>query len=156
MKFAEFKQQIEAAYKAAFGKSFVACKVYRCLGTSLTIDCLMAENERECPNNIAGNDMIRASFMIHMPSGWTAEDDLPENMTMTAIKSSIKTKPAESIYYCDYRKISYRKTTGNAEKLIAAFGKYVDRLHGAIVEEYKNNHLLDFDMELVRMKHYAA
>ena len=156
MKFAEFKQQIEAAYKAAFGKSFVACKVYRCLGMNLSIDCLMAENERECVNGIVGNDMIRASFIVHLPDGWTVEEDLPESMTMTAIKSSIKTKPAEKYYYCDYRKISYRKTTGNAEKLIAAFGKYVDRLHGAIVEEYTNNNLLDFDTELVRMKHYAA
>ncbi len=156
MKFAEFKNRIEAAYNGKFEHSNIRVAVDKIMGQFISIDCWLAENIRECPNSISGNDMIRASFMIYLPDAWKKEDDLPENLTMTAIHSSIKTKPAQKYYYCEYRKISWRKTTGNAEKLAAAFGKYVDRLHGAIVEEYKNSNLLDYDMELVRQKHYAA
>ena len=157
MKFAEFKTQIEETYKSKFGKSHVKCHIWKCLGKSIiAIDMRLAENLRECPYQIADNDMIRAGFLIRLPDRWTEENDLPENLTMEAIKATIKIKPVESWLYCSGRKISYRKTTGSAEKLILAFGKFVDRLHTAIVEEYNNNNLLDFDMELVRNKHYAA
>lgn len=156
MKFNEFKEKIEEIYKEKFDQSLVECNVYRCLGKSITIDFVMAGSREECASGYFDNDMLNGCFMIHLPDGWTEEDDLPEKMTMAALKGYIRIKPEQKYLYCGCRKLPYRKTTGNAEKLIAAFGKFVDRLHEAVVEEYKNNNLLDKDMELVKSKHYAA
>ncbi len=71
---------------------------------------------------------------------------------MEAWRNSIKVKPSNRYLYCESKKVSYRKTSGNAEKMIAAFGKYVDRLYNLIKEEYRAGNLLDDDMELIKGK----
>lgn len=156
MKFNEFQKQIEKNYMEKFNQSLIKCKIYRCLGKSITIDYAMAGNAGECAGGYWDNDMLNGCFMIHLPEGWNETDDLPEKMTMVALKGYIRIKPEEKYLYCSSRKLPYRRTTGNAEKLIAAFGKFVNILYATIAEEYKNNNLLEKDMELVRSKHYAA
>lgn len=156
MKFEEFKRQIEDAYHGKFGASWCRCSLTRCLGLSIDIRMMLAENLEECRHGIGRNDAVHALFMIHLPDNFQPGDDLPENLVLKALENSLTVKPVESWLYCSGRKIPFRKTTGNAQKLIASFGKFADRLHAAIVEEYSNNNLLDFDMELVRCKRYAG
>lgn len=154
MKFAKFKTEIEKVFAEKFGKSYCGCKIYKCLGKSVTIDCHLAENTSECPHGISGNDMMRVSFAIRLPDGWNEGDELPENMTMEAWNNNIKVKPANSYLYCDSKKVTYRKTSGNAEKLVATFGKYVERLYSLVKAEYEAENLLDFDMQLIKEKRY--
>lgn len=154
MKFAEFKTEIEKRYTDKFGKSYCECHIYKCLGKSITIDCHMAENTSECPNGIAGNDMMKVCLNIRLPDEWNNTDELPENLTMEAWMNTIKIKPSVNYLYCGSKKVSYRKTNGNAKKLIATFGKYVDRLYVLIKEEYQAENLLAFDMALIKQKGY--
>lgn len=152
MKFEEFKNRIEQIYRGKFNKSYCGCKIYSCLGKSITIDLRLAENASECPNNITGNDMMDICLAIRLPDGWKEGDELPENMTLEAWKNGIKVKSTEKYLYCDYKKASYRKTSGDAEKLIVAFGKYVERLYNLVKAEYEAENLLDFPMALVERK----
>ncbi len=154
MKFAKFKTEIEKLFAEKFGKSYCECRIYKCMGKSITIDCHMAENTSECQNNISGNDMMMVCLNISLPDGWNDTDELPENLTMEAWKNGIKVKSTSDYLYCDYKKASYRKTSGNAEKMITTFGKFVDRLYTLIKEEYQAENLLDFDMALVKAKEY--
>lgn len=154
MKFSDFKTEIEKVFAEKFGKSYCGCKIYKCLGKSITIDCHLAENTNECPHGISGNDMMHISFAIRLPDRWNESDELPENITMEVRKNSIKVKPTADYLYCDYKKASYRKTSGNAEKMIATFGKFVDQLYTLIKEEYQAENLLDFDMQLIKRKKY--
>lgn len=154
MKFEEFKTEIEKLYTDKFGKSSCICSIYKCLGKSITIDCHMAENTSECPNGIAGNDMMSVCLNIRLPDGWSETDELPENLTMEAWKNSVKVKPTNRYLYCEYKKASYRKASGNAEKMIAAFRKYIDQLYALIREEYQAENLLSDDMELIKRKEY--
>lgn len=154
MKFEEFKNRIEQIYRGKFNKSYCGCKIYFCLGKSITIDLRLAENTSECPNNIAGNDMMGICLAIRLSDGWKEGDELPENMTLEAWKNGIKVKSTGKYLYCGSKKVSYRKTNGNAKKLIATFGKYVDRLYVLIKEEYQAENLLAFDMALIKQKGY--
>lgn len=153
MKFEEFKNQIESIYKRKFDKSWVSCRIYRCLGKSITIDMTLANDIKECISQIAGNDMIRCSFMINLPDKWNDTEDLPENLTMRTLTNEIKTKPVEDYFYCGYEKITFRQTKGSPEKLISTFEKFVERLDNAIKEEYKADNLMDFDRKLYEGKY---
>lgn len=156
MKINEFKSRIESVYRGKFNHSFIRCGAYKMLGNYIGIDCYLAENLKECPHNIAKNDIMQIGFIINLPGGWTQEDELPENLEIRCTGNAIKTKSEQKYLYCDYKRIAFRKTSGDAEKIIAAFGKFVDRLHKSIIDEYRAENLLPFDMELVKEKHYAA
>ena len=153
MKFAEFKKEIEALYHGKFNKSFVECSIFKCLGISITIDMLLAENSSECQHNITDNDIMRIGFMIYLPDDWKETDDLPENLTMKALNNAIRVKPDNDYLYCSTKKVAYRKATGTAENLIKAYGKYVDKLYQLVSEEYNANNLLDFDAALFKTKY---
>lgn len=154
MNFGEFKDRIEQIYKDKFNKSYCKCKIYSCLGKSITIDCHLAENKSEFPHGIDKNDMMQVCFAISLPDGWSIDDDLPENLMMEAWSSSITVKPTLDYLYCEHKKVSYRKTSGDPEKMIATFGKYVDRLYNTIKAEYKANNLLEFPSALIKEKGY--
>lgn len=156
MKFEQFRSDMKAAYAEKFDKSLCDVKVCSGLGKSIMVICHLAADSGECISGIAQNDMIQVMLDIDLPRDWENGDELPDNMTMKAIRHSIKTKPAEEYLYCDYKKISFRKVTGGAEKLITSFEKFVDRLYKAVMEEYENNNLLDFDRDLVQQKYQGA
>ena len=155
MKFNEFKERIENEFNGKFNQSLCTCKIFRCLGKSITIDCKLGKDASEWNNGIAMNDLMHVSFIIAMPDGWAEEDELPEIMVMESSEHEIKTKPENDILYCDYKRISYRRTAGNPEKIIKAFGKFVGKLHDTVMMEYQSENLLADDMELVETK-YAA
>ena len=153
MKFNEFKEKIESIYAEKFPKSSCKVTIYRCLGQAVCIDCLLAENPAECPYQIPANDTFSISFMAHLPDGWTAPE-LPENLTLASIKNSVKVKSDNKYLYCDLRHPTYRKISGNPEKIISAFQKYVNRLDAVVCAEYKAENLLPDGMALIKSKRY--
>ena len=157
MKFAEFKDRIETIYKYRFNASKCDCYIFTCMGKSICIDVFLAKDEMECPNRILRNDAIGTMFMIHLPNGWTENDELPEMMEMKCEGGCVQTKPEKGSHlFCDYRKIPYRKTKGDAEKIIKAFDRFTERLKDAVVEDYKADNLKDHAANLVKEKRYAA
>lgn len=155
MKFKEFQDRIMAVYAAKFPKSLCVCTINKSLGGYISIDCYLGAGSDEFPHRIAENDAISVKLNIDLPRGWKHDDELPDTMTLEAIRNSIKHKPPqdESYFYCKYTKVSFRKTTGDAEKIIKTFTRFVDRLHKEISEQYANDNLLPDDMELFARKY---
>ena len=155
MKYKEFENEIKAVYAAKFPKSLCTCTLIKGFGKYIFIDCYLGAGDDEFPHRIAENDAIYTKLTIDLPRNWTEETELPETMTLEAIRNSIKHKPPqdESYLYCKYTKVSFRKTTGDAEKIIKAFTRFVDRLHNEISEQYANDNLLPGDMELFANKY---
>lgn len=136
MKFEEFKKEVQNAYAGKFPKSRCMVKPYICFGSYIAIDCFLAENLREVPHQIAGNDMFKISFLIDMPEKFNFElDELPEEMTMESLKRTYVIAPENSYLYCDYRKIPYRKTSGDAKRIITTIGKFFDKLDKLVRED---------------------
>ena len=155
MKYKEFQDRIMTAYAAKFPKSLCTCTLIEGLGKYIFIDCYLGAGDDEFPHRIKENDAINVKLNIDLPRGWKHDDELPDTMTLEAIRNSIKHKPPqnESYLYCKYTKVSFRKTTGDAEKIIKAFTRFVDRLHNEISEQYANDNLLPDDMELFARKY---
>ena len=155
MKFEQFRNEIKSIYAEKFSKSYCNVKIYNGLGKSITITLHMSASNDECAHGIVQNDMIQAMFDIVLPKDWKENDELPEQMTMMAINRDIKTKPAIDYMYCGYRNVSFRKVSGDAEKMIQSFQKFVGRLFDAVMEEYESDNLLDFDRDLVKEKYFS-
>lgn len=156
MLFKDFQEKIMAVYAAKFPKSLCVCNIHNTLGGYINIDCYLGANIKEFANGIAQNDAISVKFDISLPRGkWNNESELPGKMEIKALNHAVKHKPAQdkSYFYCEYTNISFRKTTGDAEKIIKAFERFVDRLHKEISEQYANDNLLPDDMELFARKY---
>lgn len=137
MKFKEFKEEVKRAYAKRFPNSLCEVYIFKCLGRSLCITCRFAENEKEVPFGIMGNDMFCASMSINLPDNFGDDDYLPENMVLEWQSSCIKAKPESWLAY-DAEKVSYRKTAGDSKKIIKALDKYFQRLYDTtkkLVEE---------------------
>ena len=137
MKFKEFKEEIRTAYAKRFPNSLCEVSIFKCLGRSLYITCRFVGDEKEAPYGIIGNDMFCVSMSINLPDNFGDDDDLPENMVLEWQSSCIKAKPEGWLAY-DAEKVSYRKTTGDGNKIIKALDKYFQRLYDTtkkLVEE---------------------
>ena len=104
MKFAEFKDVIQEEYRKILPNSMCQVYIYKCLGKSLDIVCRMAENEKEFPHGIAGNDMLHVSFSISLPDNFNKdEDELPDALVMEVKGKSYRIKPENPMSYCSSR-----------------------------------------------------
>lgn len=132
MKTIEFAEKIVEKYMEKFPKSLCKVKKYICLGYNLTIECFLSEN-----TNV--NDMFKITFNIQLPEKFDYDtDELPENLTMECWNNIYLTAPENKYFYCSSRKIPYRKTTGDAEKIIKTAGKFFEKLHGLVLEDISN------------------
>ena len=157
MTFQDFKNNIENVYHNKFENSAVTCRIFKCLGSrSISISCYMAANNKECISGIPANDMMRISFFISLPNTWNKDCPLPDNLTLRCDSKNIKVKPENEILYCSTKKVSYRKTSGDPDKLIKSFKRFVDRLYEAVEAEYRAENLLDYDMSLCSEKGYFS
>ena len=129
MKFAEFKNQIQNAYTSKFPESLCDCSIHNSFGGFISINCFLGASREEFQNYISQNDAINIRLNIDLP------------------------KKELSYLYCYYTNVTFRKTTGNAEKIIKTFTKFVDRIYNGISEQYKTGNLLPYDEELFKSKY---
>ena len=151
MKFKEFKEEIRTAYAKRFPNSLCEVSIFKCLGRSLYITCRFVGDEKEAPYGIIGNDMFCVSMGINLPDNFGDDDDLPESMVLEWQSSSIKAKPEGWLAY-DAVKVSYRKTTGDAKKIIKALDKYFQRLYEATVKLFEEGKIHDNFADLAARK----
>ena len=159
MTFAEFKEQVNALYKAEFPNS--ACSVSKgALGRdTFFITFYLAGNQSEFPNRIAQNDLLNISFHIlqnvgRYEDGIPIEDDkeLPDTLILDAFDKSILTKPDNK--YMAYGSISlpFRKTTGTPEKILETLKRYIAKIKSTLVDLYHNDQVPDDRKEFVASK----
>ena len=153
MKFAEFKERVEAEYRKILPDSSCNVMVYKCLGKSVTIDCHLAGKIEEVPNRILANDMFSIGFMFSLPDNFNQEEDeLPEEIILTASRKSYRIKPESKWMYCGMKNLNYRKTKGDAEKIIKAIGKFFAQLKSSLEEDLSNGNIHPDNIKLVKEK----
>lgn len=136
MTFNEFRNKLVEIYYSKFPNSLCSVRLYKVLGRSIVIDCFLANDKSELSGGYWQNDMFKISFWIHnMPNDFEVDDVLPNVMTMTNDSSQILIVPENSYLAYDSVKVPFRKTVGNADKLISAFKKYVNRLYDTVNQQ---------------------
>ena len=153
MTFNEFKDRIIEIYLSKFPKSYCSVKLVKMLGRAITIDCFLANDVSELSHGYWQNDMFKISFWIHnMPNNFEVDDVLPDAMTLTNNSSQILIVPENSYLAYSAVKIPFRKTVGNADKLISTFKKYVDRLYDIVNQQIVNNKIHSSFKDIINRK----
>ena len=153
MTFNEFRNRIIEIYHNKFPKSLCSVKLVKMLGRAITIDCFLANDVSELSHGYWQNDMFKISFWIHnMPNNFEIDDTLPDAMTLTNDSSHILIVPENSYLAYSAVKIPFRKTVGNADKLISTFKKYVDRLYDIVNQQIVHNKITNNFVDIVNRK----
>lgn len=97
--------------------------------------------------------MFKISFYVDLPDVFDfSADELPDVLTMEKVSTMFAVKSDNDYLYCDYRKIPYRRVIGDTKKLIATFGKFVDKLFAAVVEEHRAGNIHPNFIDIVERK----
>ena len=110
----------------------------------LWVQLLLAQNEQEEINGYFDNDMFNIIFKITK----TAEN----NYIMENKQNRYLVKPTNKYLVYEGKKVAFRKTQGNEEKIIATFKKYAEKLHNALVEDLKQGNIHENYIELLKKK----
>ena len=110
----------------------------------LWVQLLLAQNEQEEINGYFDNDMFNIIFKITK----TAEN----NYIMENKQNRYLVKPTNKYLVYEGKKVAFRKTQGNEEKIITTFKKYAEKLHNALVEDLKQGNIHENYIELLKKK----
>ena len=110
----------------------------------LWIQLFLAQNEQEEINGYFDNDMFGITFKITK----TAEN----NYIMENKQNRYLIKPTNKYLVYESKKVAFRKTQGNEDKIITTFKKYVENLHNALVEDLKQGNIHENHITLLKQK----
>lgn len=110
----------------------------------LWVQLFLAQNEQEESNGCFDNDMFGIIFKITK----TAED----NYIMENKHNRYLVKPTNKYLVYESKKVAFRKTQGNEDKIITTFKKYVGNLHKALLEDLEQGNIHENHLELVKEK----
>lgn len=145
-----FCDAIKALYRIYFSDCICDARLVRCLGNTIYIDCYLAKDKTEFPNNIVQNDPMKVTFAITVQDDTTTNSFLSETITLEAYQRCYATKPENKYLYCDLKKVAFRKTTGDPDKILKTLDKFFAKLHDSMVDDYNNDNMLDFEAELFK------
>lgn len=158
MKLNELQAQIESAYHKYFPNSRIFVGYSDKLGATISIGCYLAGAKEENPGKYWDNDMFHVSLTIHgesgqqLPKGLQAESDLPEIMELSQYLSYFFKKTDNKYKYCDSEKFSFRKNSGDAEKLVKYLDKYFASMREKVLTAYIAGQILPAHLETVKIK----
>lgn len=110
----------------------------------LWVQLYLAQNEQEEINGYFDNDMFDIIFKITK----TAEN----NYIMENKQNRYIVKPTNKYLVYEGKKVAFRKTQGNEDKIITTFKKYVENLHNALVEDLKQGNIHENHITLLEKK----
>lgn len=157
MKYGEFKNNLIEIYNKVFRKSKVQVVANNNLYKCIYINCYLANDKTELANGYAENDMFHIWFEIDTENGEfkekiTDDMELPENLVLSNNSNMIKIIPENKFMVYSNDKVAFRKTKGNAEKILKSFEKYVIGLYNKVCELENNGMIHDNYKELVNKK----
>ena len=132
-------------YKGIFKDSKIAITKNSFSGDNvLWVQLYLAKTEEEEINKYFDNDMFGIIFKIIK----TAEN----NYIMENKQNRYLVKPTNKYLVYESKKVAFRKTQGNEEKIITTFKKYVENLHNALVEDLEQGNIHENHITLLTQK----
>ena len=139
------ENKLTEIYEGIFKNSKIAITKNSFSGDNvLWIQLLLAQNEQEEINGYFCNDMFSILFKITK----TAEN----NYIIENENSRYLVKPTNKYLVYESKKVAFRKTQGNEDKIITTFKKYVENLHKALVEDLKQGNIHENHITLLTQK----
>ena len=138
------ENKLELVYKEVFKNSKIALSRSDLAKNVLWIQLYLAQDKSEEINGYFENDMFSITLKIRE----NGENDY----TMEKLNSSYSIKPTNKYLVYESKKVAFRKTQGNEDKIITTFKKYVENLHNALVEDLKQGNIHENHITLLTQK----
>ena len=139
------EKKLTKVYNDIFKNSKIAITKNSFSGDNvLWVQLFLAQNEDEEINGYFDNDMFSILFRITK----TAEN----NYIMENKQNRYIVKPTNKYLVYENKKVAFRKTQGNEEKIITTFKKYVEKLYNALVEDLEQGNIHENHIELLKKK----
>lgn len=139
------KGKLELVYKEVFKNSKIEIMKNSFSGDNvLWVQLLLAQNEKEEINGYFCNDMFSILFKITK----TVEN----NYIIENEGNRYLVKPTNKYLVYESKKVAFRKTQGDEDKIITTFKKYVGNLHKALLEDLEQGNIHGNHLELVKEK----
>ena len=139
------ENKLTEVYEGIFKNSKIAITKNSFSGDNvLWIQLYLAQNKQEEINGYFENDMFDIIFKITK----TAEN----NYIMENRQNRYSIKPTNKYLVYEGKKVAFRKTQGNEDKIITAFKKYVGNLYNALVEDLEQGNIHENHITLLKQK----
>ena len=139
------ENKLTEVYEGIFKNSKIAITKNSFSGDNvLWIRLYLAQNKQEEINGYFENDMFSITLKIRE----NGENDY----TMEKLNSSYLIKPISEYMAYGRRRLPFRKTRGDEDKIITTFKKYVGNLHKALLEDLEQGNIHKNHLELVKEK----
>lgn len=139
------ENKLTEVYEGIFKNSKIAITKNSFSGDNvLWVQLYLAKNESEEINGYFDNDILGIIFKITK----MAEN----NYIMENIKNRYFIKPTNKYLAYESKKVAFRKTRGDEDKIITTFKKYVGNLHKALLEDLEQGNIHENHLELVKEK----
>ena len=146
----DFIEDIEKSYKKYFPKSLVDIYKSDILGIkSIAVSCYLAKDKSEVPHRQLDNDTFRIKFCIENLENF---NELPDVMILEWYHKSIKLNPSDDFYYCDFKQLPFRKTKGDAVKILKTLDRYFKLLKDTLIEELENDNIHYDNIDVAKSK----
>ena len=119
---------------------------------SITVRCFLAKDQSECINNYFDNDMFNISFNIKFKNNIYHNTDILQDMILINYNKSYLIKPDNQYMAYSRTMLAFRKTEGDAKKIIKALSKFFSNLKTSLTDDYNNNVIHDNHIELLKAK----
>lgn len=156
MDYKELGKEFEKIYNKKFKNSKCDVSTGCFIGTTLYINLFLANSKEELIGGIAMNDMFQVMFSIETVNDKDRKiesvDFSNEDLVLECCDNSYSIIP--DIPYLAYgrQKVSFRKSTGNVDKILKSFEKFVDKLYDSVVEDLNNGLIHNDYIDLVKTK----
>ena len=132
-----FLEQAEDLFKSYFPDSECVATLRTNLGNHITIDWFLSADKSECAHGLRQNDMFHICFAINDIGGAGMDDTLPENLVMEMWDKMYYIKPENNYLAYEFRDLPFRKTKGDAKKLLQTMTRYARTLKEYVLNDYE-------------------
>ena len=138
------ENKLTEIYKGIFKNSKIALSRSDLAKNVLWVQLYLAQDKSEEINGYFDNDIFGITLKIRE----NGENDY----TMEKLNSSYLIKPISEYMAYGRRRLPFRKTRGDEDKIITTFKKYVGNLHKALLEDLEQGNIHENHLELVKEK----
>lgn len=146
----DFIEDIEKTYKKYFPESLINIHKEEMLSSkSIYAECYLAKDASEVPYRQLANDMFDVTFCIKTLKNF---NELPDSIELVWNYKSIKLKPSDERYYYDHKHLPFRKTKGDADKILKTLDRCFKLLKNTVIEEFENDNIHDDCIDVAKSK----
>ena len=140
MRVMDFNLAVHDMYTKHFPDSLSVAYLSKRLYPDITINFFLAKSKDEVQGGIWHNAMFCIDFMIDtlsgsLPADTTIDSELPANLVLEARHNHYIVKTESFGNYCSSRRVSFRKVTGDAEKILTALDKFCAKLKASVTAD---------------------